>query len=677
MIKRTVCTLILLAISLPAFADIPVTDSMIMRFQADTLLQSGFKDGDSVTSWQDLADPNLIGGALLPITGKNTPSFATDVLNGKPVVRFNNSHVLGSANFDWPDVSRGVTFVAVCTGDMSGLSGERLCGIGQATGVSGKYIAFDASISVAGADTGSGARFNNGKSLIAAQNPLDTNFHVAVLSIGQSDTYGTVRYFVDSSEQQNFDTLANPGNVITLPATDNSFIIGSSWVNGAVATSDMFTGDLAEILVYNKELSVEEVAQMIDYLSSQYGLGDYTPVTDDMVIHLDASAITGLADGAGVSTWADLATVDTIDGSLFPAGPNTLPTWHSDTLNGKAVVRFTNGQVLSTADFSWLNVDEGLTICAVLTGDSSGQAGERALGIGSKTGVSGQIVSFDASTNTTDGDGGSGCRFNNGKVLAKSANPLDTGFHTVFLQIDQNWQYQSGAYYVDELSAQSYDNVANETNKLALPATGNTLTLGTSWINGSLGTADYYSGDIAELMVFNRMLTGTEMAIILEDMYEKYFYNVIKPSVRMLDVSEGQAKTIDVQLLAAPSQDVTLSFSETASPAQLAVAPASIVFTSANWNTPVSVEVAAIDDSWIEGAHSSDIKITAQSADAAFDGASTKIAVSIADNECTSFNSPATDLNFDCVVDLTDLQILLKSWLWCDPMKDVSCDDVR
>lgn len=668
---------LMLTLSLPALADIPSSDSLIMRFQAATLQQLGLKDGDSVTEWQDLADPNFVDGTLLPITGKNTPVLATDILNGKPVVRFNNSQVLGTNSFDWPDVSSGVTIVAVCTGDQSGLSGERLCGIGKADGTAGQYLAFDASISVAGADTGSGARFNNGKSLVAAQNPLDTGFHVAVLSIGQSDSYRDVRYYVDSSEPQTFDTLANPANKITLPATGNGFIVGSSWVNGSVATSDMFTGDLAEILVYNSELSEAEIEQAVDYLSGQYGLGDYTPVTDDMVIHLDASSISELADGDDVSEWTDIATADSINGTLFPVGSNALPTYHSETINGKSAVRFTNGQVLSTGDFSWLDVNDGLTICAVLTGDSSGQTGERAFGIGDKMGASGKVVVFDASTDTEGADGGSGYRFNNGKMLVKAANPLDTNYHIVFLQIDQSWQYRSGAYYVDQLSAQVFDNKASETNQLTLPATGNTLTLGTSWINGSLGTADYYSGDIAELMVFNRMLSGAEMQIILKDMYQKYFYNVITTSVRTLDLTEAQTKTFDVQLTEAPVSDVVLTLAETANPNQLAISPDTITCTAANWNIPVTVEVTAIDDEWIEGPHSSDIRIISRSSDFAFNDISMKVAVAVADNECVSANSSAADLDFNCVIDFEDLIILLKSWLWCDPMKDVSCGDVR
>jgi hypothetical protein len=38
-------------------------------------------------------------------------------------------------------------------------------------------------------------------------------------------------------------------------------------------------------------------------------------VTDGLIVHLDAGTITGLSDGASVTSWADSATSDTINGT--------------------------------------------------------------------------------------------------------------------------------------------------------------------------------------------------------------------------------------------------------------------------------------------------------------------------------------------------------------------------
>jgi hypothetical protein len=91
----------------------------------------------------------------------------------------------------------------------------------------------------------------------------------------------------------------------------------------------------------------------------------------------------------------------------------------------------------------------------------------------------------------------------------------------------------------------------------------------------------------------------------------------------------------------------------------------------------VSVQVAAQDDEWFESLHLTDIKISAQSADPQYQGISTKALVTIIDNECSTVNSPPEDLNFDCIVDISDVALLAKSWLWCDPMKNVMCHDLR
>lgn len=245
-------------------------------------------------------------------------------------------------------------------------------------------------------------------------------------------------------------------------------------------------------------------------------------VTDGLIIHLDAGSIAGLNEGDAVTSWADSATGDSINGTVTQLGQNAVPTYQTNVVNGQAVVRFAGADVLNSADFSWIDVDAGVTVFAVLTGDSSGQTGERALGIGHNTGAAGQVVGLDVSTNTTEGDGGSGLRFNNGKELVKAANPLDTEFHRVIFQIDQGAQYQSAGYYVDDLTAETFDSVANGTNILNLPATGNALTVGTSWIKGTIGVIDMFSGDIAEILVYNKMLSAAEMSEVNDYLNAKY-----------------------------------------------------------------------------------------------------------------------------------------------------------
>jgi len=207
------------------------------------------------------------------------------------------------------------------------------------------------------------------------------------------------------------------------------------------------------------------------------------------------------------------------------------------------------------------------------------------------------------STTTDETDGGSGFRFNNGKALVRKGNPIDNDFHVVILQIDQGWQYQSARYYIDDMTAQTFDNVANGSNNLNLPSGGNTLTLGTSWINGTLGTSDMYSGDMAEIMVFNRLLSIEEMKMLQSCLHDKYFYSPIEASPGALSLEEGQTGPIAIRLNAVPTEDVLLTLEDSAEPDQLLFSPPSILFTCSSWDTAVSVQVAAQDDEWFESLH--------------------------------------------------------------------------
>ena len=73
------------------------------------------------------------------------------------------------------------------------------------------------------------------------------------------------------------------------------------------------------------------------------------PVTSGLTLHLDASQITGLSDGDTVNTWTD------VSGSV-PANNATTsrgtPIYKIGILNGQPVVRFDNNSALQTADLS-------------------------------------------------------------------------------------------------------------------------------------------------------------------------------------------------------------------------------------------------------------------------------------------------------------------------------------
>ncbi|MDX1976691.1 MAG: ExeM/NucH family extracellular endonuclease, partial [Pseudanabaenaceae cyanobacterium bins.68] len=98
------------------------------------------------------------------------------------------------------------------------------------------------------------------------------------------------------------------------------------------------------------------------------------------------------------------------------------------------------------------------------------------------------------------------------------------------------------------------------------------------------------------------------------------------------DVTEGGATdTYTIALNSAPTSDVTINFN---TGSQVTVSPASLTFTSANFATPQTVTVTAVDDALAEGLHTGTITHTATSADAAYNNITIgSVTANITDND--------------------------------------------
>lgn len=107
---------------------------------------------------------------------------------------------------------------------------------------------------------------------------------------------------------------------------------------------------------------------------------------------------------------------------------------------------------------------------------------------------------------------------------------------------------------------------------------------------------------------------------------------VVVTSTGSLAVTEGGATdSFDVALSAAPTADVTITI---APDAQTTTSATSLTFTPANFSTPQSVTITAVDDVVVEGGHSSTITLTSSSSDAAYSGlAVVDPVVAVTDND--------------------------------------------
>jgi len=93
----------------------------------------------------------------------------------------------------------------------------------------------------------------------------------------------------------------------------------------------------------------------------------------------------------------------------------------------------------------------------------------------------------------------------------------------------------------------------------------------------------------------------------------------------------GGSDTYTVVLNTAPTANVTVAINPGA---QLAVSPPGpLTFTTANWNTPQTITVTAIDDSAVESVHSGTISHLTSSTDTNYSGKTGSLTVSITDND--------------------------------------------
>jgi len=263
--KSLLTILLCLCLAPCVYAQLPVTEGLIVHLRADSL--TGLGDGAPVAVWIDSAQDDPVDGTVLDV-GSGTPEYKADVLFGKPVVRFNGAEALSSVQFTIPDVQAGATCVMVCTGDKTGVLHERLGHFGALDAAGGVSISMDV-CTQQGTAEGSGFRLNNGWSLAGNPNPMTTGFHVGVWQAAQGTLQSDLIFYLDGVRQTL--TQNNPSNTVTFPETGNVVAVGGGYnPSGDFYPDDLVTADLAVFIIYNRVLSEAEVATLTEYLRGEY-----------------------------------------------------------------------------------------------------------------------------------------------------------------------------------------------------------------------------------------------------------------------------------------------------------------------------------------------------------------------------------------------------------------------
>jgi hypothetical protein len=169
-----------------------------------------------------------------------------------------------SATNSLPTASDGYTIFLVATGDQPGDSPARAMQIGSSTGQSGRVVGADLSQQT-------GMRFNNGAAVYDVDMDQDA-FHIFVLKVDDNMNYANATLYVDGTLAGNtFTGSSTRSNVTNFTGSTLDLILGRGRLDGGAAT-DWFQGDIAELLVYNDQMTELQINLVANYLATDYGL---------------------------------------------------------------------------------------------------------------------------------------------------------------------------------------------------------------------------------------------------------------------------------------------------------------------------------------------------------------------------------------------------------------------
>ena len=215
------------------------------------------------------------------------------------------------------------------------------------------------------------------------------------------------------------------------------------------------------------------------------------PVTADLKLHLDASALTGLNDGDTVNTWTDISGLG--NNATRTAGA---PTYETGALNGQPVVRFYGNSRFTTADLS-SNFPTAASVFAVITPNNDNM-----------------YSAFGNRNNDERWMGGNWSEVTPGAFRGSRAN-----FSSSYSLMPSTGSH----IFVYESSASAYNFLLNG-SPIGTAAGNYNSGSGQTWgigYNGINNGADL-NGDIAELLIYSRVLTAEEanaVGFYLENKY--------------------------------------------------------------------------------------------------------------------------------------------------------------
>ncbi len=217
------------------------------------------EDGGTISQWNDLSGQS---NHAIQETPANQPVYKTNILNDKPVVRFDgNSKYLAGDNLGITGSSPSTAFIVTRRNLMNQPANTGVFSYGSSTGSGGTVRRYSI-------DTdGLGVRFNNGNRIFTGLTNtsdffIQTHLHSSGANYGQHELYV-------NGEWQSQLSSGSPSNVPDIGNNEYLVAVGRA-TNGNIPIGNYFSGDIAEIIIYDRYLSDPEREEVEQYLGEKW-----------------------------------------------------------------------------------------------------------------------------------------------------------------------------------------------------------------------------------------------------------------------------------------------------------------------------------------------------------------------------------------------------------------------
>lgn len=287
---------------------------------------TGLSDGDSVTNWLDTSGNN---NNSTQSSAAAKPTYKTNIIGGKPVVRFDGGDHLLISDHTTLDLSAPFWIVAVASSTSLSVGGQSIIYKDNAYNF-GRYGTnfFFASVGI--------ANFIPSTSVYPTATPL-------IYTI----------YF-DASYDANFYVNGGIAEIVAgaanISANSNNVYVGSNSAPGAY-----WAGDIAEILIYSVPPSAAEQEGIYSYLSTKWDIPLARTTTGVSATNAVSPLTTPTYDGSGEVVHPDV--YDAGDGNAFQG----YRYWMAVTPYPLSDNTKENPSILASTDGATWSVPSGLT----------------------------------------------------------------------------------------------------------------------------------------------------------------------------------------------------------------------------------------------------------------------------------------------------------------------------